>query len=336
MTVPSNPAPGYPAPGARPRPTIVTVAVYLLYVVAAIQVINALLTFSISGTLTDAVRDAYAGTEAAGAESFVTFIFIGGAVVNLLIGLGFAVLGYFDGRGKNPSRIVTWVIGGISLCCFGASLGSTALVGSVGGDTTAGGPSQDEVQRQLDAALPSWYTPATTTLSVLALLAILGTVILLALPAANEFFRKPSAAAWDPSVPYPQYPGGSGYGPGGYGQPGYPAQPGQSPYPQQPYPGQPQPGASYPGPSYPGQPSSGPSYPGQPSSGPSYPGQPSSGASYPGQQGQPGQPAPGLPPYPGQESPPSGFPPASDPYAPPPSDPSTGDDRPPRPPADPA
>lgn len=322
--------PGFPAPAARPRPTVVTVAVYLLFVVAAIQLINALTTFSIAGQLTDAIRDVYAGTEAEGAESFVSVIFIGGAVVNLLIGVGFAVLALFDGRGKNPARIVTWVIGGISLCCFGASLGSTALAGSMGTGTTTGGPSEAEVQQRLEEALPSWYSATNTTLSVLALLAILGTVILLALPASNEFFRKP-AAAWDPSVPYPQYPGGAGYG-----QPGYPAQP---PYPGQPFPGQP-PAGPY-GPSYPSQPSSGPSYPGQPSSGPSYPGQPSSGPSYPGQQGQPGQPAPGLSPYPGQTPPPaSGFPPPSDPFAPPPADtnppPSTSGDQPPKPPTDPA
>jgi hypothetical protein len=323
--------PGFPAPEARPRPTVVTVAVYLLYVVAVIQVINALTTFAISGRLTDAIRDVYAGTEAEGAESVVGVVFIGGAVVNLLIGIGFAVLAVFDSRGKNPARIVTWVIGGISLCCFGASLGSTALTSSVGTGTTTGGPSEAEVQSRLEDALPSWYSASNTTLSVLALLAILGTVILLALPAANEFFRKPAAAAWDPSMPYP---------PAGYGQPGYPPYPGQPSsgpsYRAQPYPGQPSSGPSYPAQPYPGQPS-GPSYPGPSSSGPS------SGPSYPGQHGQPGQPAPGLPPYPGQSGPPpaSSFPPASDPFAPPPdrnSPPSSGDDRdqPPKPPTDPA
>ena len=368
MTVPSYAAPDYPAPAARSRPTIVTVAIYLLYAVAVIQVINALFTFSIAGRLSDAVRDAYAGTDAAGAESVVTVAFVGGAVINLVLGAGFAVLGFFDGRGKNGARIVTWVIGGIALCCFGASLGSTALVGAVDtSDTSAGGPTQDELQRQLDAAMPSWYSATTTTLSVIALLAILGTVILLALPASNEFFRKPTAAAWDPSVPYPPYPGGGS----GYGQPGYPSQPypGQpqpgQPYPGQTYPGQtqpgqPYPGQPYPGQPYPGQPQSGPPYPGQPPSGPTYPGQPQAGSSYqgppygssyPGQQGQPGQPAPGLPPYPGQETsfPPASnpFPPASDPFAPPsdplappktdPNPPSpTSDDPPPRPPTGPA
>ncbi len=245
MTVPSYPAPGYPAPEARSRPTVVTVATYLLYVVAAVQVINALIAFANSGKMSDALKDVYAGTGAEGAESIVSFVFIGGGVINLVLGAGFAVLGFLDGRGKNPARIVTWVVGGISLCCFGAGLGGTALNGAVDtGDTTTGGPTADEVQQRLDAALPSWYTGATTTLAVVALFAVLGTIILLALPASNQFFRKP-VAGWDPSAAYPPYPGG-----------GYPA---QSPYPQAPYGG-----PSYPGQGQPGQPAPGlPPYPGQ-------------------------------------------------------------------------
>jgi hypothetical protein len=279
VTVPSYPAPGYPAPASRSRPTTVTVASYLLYLVAGIQVINALAVFSTSGTMRDAVAEAYRGTDAEGAEGIVVGVLIVGGVINLLIGLGFAVLSYFNSRGKNPSRIVTWVVGGISLCCLGLGLGGTAMTRSMG--TGSGtGPSQDEVQRRINEAVPSWYTPLTTTLSVVALLAVLGAVILLALPASNEFFRKPAAAGWEPGMPYPQ----------GYGQqqPPYPGQ--QAPYPgQPPYPGQQPP---YPGQSYPGQ----QGQPGQPA-----PGLPP----YPGQAG---------PPYPGQTPPPT------DPYAPPSGD----------------
>ncbi|MBU2670068.1 hypothetical protein KOI35_41840 [Actinoplanes bogorensis] len=275
-----------------------SVASYLLYAVAVIQVINAILTFSISSDLSAAVRDAYAGTEAEGADSIVSIAFIGGAVINLLLGVGFAVLGYFDSRGKNAARIVTWVIGGISLCCLGINLGGTALVGGVnGGSTTSGAPSSDEVERRINEAMPSWFTPATTTLAAVGLIAILAAVILLALPASNDFFRKPAAAgAWDPSMPYP--------GPYSGQQPPYPGQ--QPPYPgqQPPYPGQQQP----PYPSY-----------------------------GPGTQGQPGQPAPGLPPYPGS-TPPASNPFAPPGSTPPPGSqppPSSGE-QPPRPPTDPA
>src|SRR4051812_2737271 len=98
VTVPSYPAPGYPAPAPRSRPMIVTVATYLLYAVAVIEVINAILTFATTGRMADAVRDAYAGTEAEGAEAIVNGAFVFGAVINLLIGLGFAALGYFNSR----------------------------------------------------------------------------------------------------------------------------------------------------------------------------------------------------------------------------------------------
>jgi hypothetical protein len=341
VTDPSYPAPGYPANAARSRPTIVTVASSLLYLVAAIQVINAIATFATAGPIQDAVRDAYDGTASEGAEGVVAGIFIIGGVLNLVIGLGFAVLGYFDGRGKNVSRIITWVVGGISLCCLGAGLGSNAFVGSMNAGSGNGGPSQDELQQRINDALPGWYSPVTTTLTVIGLIVILAVVILLALPASNEFFRKPAAGGWDPNVPYPQYPGSPypGQPQGGYGPAAYPAYPGPQGQPGQPAPGLPP---------YPGQPQSGPPQSGQP-----YPGQP-----YPGQP-YPGQPYPGQPQYPGQQppaasdpyaapsdpyaAPPSG--PASDPYAPPPSggdqrpseddQPPAGGQQPPKPPTDP-
>jgi hypothetical protein len=322
---------------------IVTVATYLLYAVAVIEVINAILTFATTGRMADAVRDAYAGTEAEGAEAIVNGAFVFGAVINLLIGLGFAALGYFNSRGKNPSRIVTWVIGGIAICCFGINLSGNALLGAMesAGTSDSSTWQDDDIQARLDSALPSWFEPTTTALAAISLLAILAVVILLALPASNDFFRKQKASGWDPSTGYPPYPGQPG------GQ--YPAYGQQNPYQQQ-YPGQ-------------GYPAQGAGYPGQ-----GYPGQSHPGPGYPAPQGQPGQPAPGLPPYPGQERPadPSAPPPASDPYARPPasSDPyarppasdgtqppppsssggssegsaegSSGDEQPPRPPADPA
>ncbi|WP_203782583.1 hypothetical protein [Paractinoplanes rishiriensis] len=230
-------------------------AVNLLYVVAALQVINALLGFATIGAVTEALEEAYADTSLGESASSIAVIgFVGGAIINLLLAAGFAVLGIFDGRGKNPARIVTWVVGGISLCCVGAGLGGNALSSTMNSGSTEGGPTSAEVQERLDAAMPSWYTPVTTVTSVLVLLAILAVIILLALPAANDFFRKAPAQAFDAAAPYP-YPQGPGYPqPGQPGQPGYPPYPGQQPSPfgQQGQPGQPAPGLS-PYPTYPGQ-----------------------------------------------------------------------------------
>jgi hypothetical protein len=254
----------------------VTVAVNLLYVVAALQVINALLGFATIGAVTEAIEEAYADTSLGESASSIAVIgFVGGAIINLLLAAGFAVLGIFNGRGKNASRIVTWVVGGISLCCVGAGLGGNALSSTMNTGSTDGGPSQAEVQERLDAAMPSWYTPVTTVTAVLVLLAVLAVIILLALPASNDFFRKAPAQAFDPSSPYP-YPQGPGYPQPG--QPGYPPYPGQqaSPFGQQGQPGQPAPGLS-PYPTYPGQSSPDAPPPPPPASDPFTPPPPSSG-----------------------------------------------------------
>jgi hypothetical protein len=293
----------------------VTVASYLLYVVAGFQVLSALLGFTTIGVTTEVMEDLYANDavgQSARTVAVVTAVVIG--VIQILLAAGLAVLGLLDSRGKNPARIITWVVGGIGLCCTGANLSGNALAGQMEtGGSTAGGPSQADVQNALNDALPSWYSPVNITITVISLIALLSAIILLALPASNAFFRKP-ATGFDAAAPYP-------------GQ-SYPAQqPGQPGYPQAPYPGQPGPYGQQ------GQPGQSGAYgqpgpygqqgqPGQP--GPyGQQGQPGQPSPY-GQQGQPGQPAPGLPPYPGQSAPP----PASDPYAQPPSP----GDEPPRPP----
>jgi hypothetical protein len=245
VTVPTYP--GYPVPEPRRRPTTVTVASYLLYVVSAVEVVTAILTLSNYSRTYDAIKAAYAGTAAEGAEGVVAGFSVGGAVLNILLAIGFATLGYLDGRGKNPARVVTWVIGGISLCCVGIGLGGTAYFSAMGSSSSSvpGGPSQAEIQQRIDAALPSWYRPFSVVLALITLAAMLLVIILLALPASNAFFRK-QPAGFDPNLVYPPYPGGQypGYGqqpypsppqPGPFGQPGQPA-PGLPPYPGQPTP----------------------------------------------------------------------------------------------------
>ncbi|MEJ3743399.1 hypothetical protein WEI85_08940 [Actinomycetes bacterium KLBMP 9797] len=197
-------------PGARTRPATVTVSSYLLYLYAALGLIGVVVGLSVVGTMTEVYRDAYEGTDAEGMESFVTISTVGAAVLSLIFAAAFVVLALFNNRGKNASRIVTWVLGGISLCCTGIGLAFTAAGNSMGMGSSSNGnmPDPADVQRQLDDALPGWYTPISTIVSVLALLVMLVALILLALPPSNEFFRKP-APAWEPPVPgsaYPAYP----------------------------------------------------------------------------------------------------------------------------------
>jgi hypothetical protein len=294
-----------PAPAERPRPTTVTVSSYLLFAVAAIQLISAVVEFSQVGTMSRVLKDAYAGTAAAGAESVVSVVSVISAVIAILFAAGLAILAIFNNRGKQGARVTTWVIGGLAVCCNGAGVLGNAATRSLSLDSgTSSGPSSAEVERQLNAALPGWYNGLTVTFAVLALICLLGAIVLLALPASNAFFRA-APAGFDPAYGvqpgYPPYP--APYGgppPGQYGQPA----PGQPPY------GQPAPGQPPYGQPAPGQPPYGQLAPGQPPYGQPAPGQPPYGQPY----GQPPAPAPGEP---GPASDPWSAPPPPPPAVPP-------------------
>jgi F0F1-type ATP synthase membrane subunit c/vacuolar-type H+-ATPase subunit K len=224
--------PSHPAtPGARVRPGVVTIASYLLFLVAAVQLIELIVSVSVLDTFNAVYDEAFAGTELADSGAAVsTATLIGSGVFGLVVAIGLVVLALLNNRGKNPARIVTWVVGGLFLCCRGAGLAVTGA-GSAFTTGTGGGNAVDqaELQRLLDEQLPSWYTPVTVLLSAVSFVAILVALILLALPPANEFFRKPQPV-WEPPMPGSTYPGDQGYPqsgpPPGYPQsgppPGYP------------------------------------------------------------------------------------------------------------------
>ena len=265
---------------ARARPAVVTISSWLLILYAAIQVVSLILTLSVIGTIRDVMRDAYQGTAAEQTGNIAVVGAVGGAAFAVLLAAAMVVLALFNNRGKNGSRIATWIVGGILICCSGIGLVNNAAGGFIrGGPQNGNMPSPQDIQRRLEDALPSWYRPATTLLGVLALLALLVALILLALPKSNEFFRKPQPAWGGPGAGYPPYPG--------YPQAGQPQAPGYPTYPS--YPGHPQP------PGQPGWPQ-GPGQPGWPQ-GPGQPGEPSSS----GQWEQPPPPPPPSSTPPAQE-----------------------------------
>jgi hypothetical protein len=228
-------------PGGTSRPATVTAASGLLYFAAAIQLITIVLSFFAFGPIQEVINEQFADTPEAGAVATgmrVGIIF--GIAINALFAAGTIVCAVLDGRGKNPARIVTWVLGGIAVLCYACNLVGTALSSSL---TNMGGtsPEQTEIQRRIEDALPAWQSSVDLVTSILLILAFGGAMILLALPQSNAFFRK-EQEVWVP----PTYPGGGGYPPAPgqadpYGQP--PAQPGEYPPPGQPgQPGQYPPG----------------------------------------------------------------------------------------------
>ena len=292
---------------ARTRPSVVTISSYLLILFAVIQAIALIVALSTIGAVRDAMTDAFRDSGVEGAETvpdIAVAATVGGAIFALLLAVGLVVLAMLNNRGKNGSRITTWVLGGILICCSGGGLVSNATGGFTGGASGGNGPSPEEIQRRLDDALPSWYGPVNILLGVLGLLALITALILLALPKSNEFFRKPQPA-WEPPVPgaaYPGYPATPGHPQQGYPQQGYP----QAGYPQQGYPQQGYPQAGHPqaGHPQPGYPEGGyPATPGQPHAG--QPGQQSDWQSPPAADTSPSAPSPGTPDAGTPDTPPS-------------------------------
>ncbi|MDT5036405.1 MAG: hypothetical protein QOE03_1590 [Micromonosporaceae bacterium] len=186
------------------RPRVVTAASWLLYLTATCRVVVTVVTLSQLGAMRQAYRLAFAGAPGRdAAEVLLTITTVGAAVLSVVLAVGYVVLGVFDGRGKNPARIVTWVLGAVSICGFGGGLLLGAVGGNAfGGNLSKGRPTAQQIHDAVRSALPGWYEPVVTTVGIIGVAAILAAVILLALPSANDFFRRSKPPVGGSSVPW--------------------------------------------------------------------------------------------------------------------------------------
>ncbi|OKI58015.1 hypothetical protein [Micromonospora sp. CB01531] len=149
-------------PSDRPRP--VAAASWLLYLLAALPTLSALLQLVFR-----------ADPKATGGDAF---ILVPGAVV---IGVLVAALGRLCAMGRNVARVVVW------LMTAGAVLNIVAVTVTV-------------LQPGSFASRPDWYPPFLVTVAAVQLIVLVAASILLALPTARPFFRRrmpqpPSVAA---------------------------------------------------------------------------------------------------------------------------------------------
>src|SRR5690349_14775217 len=140
MAYPAGPV--EPAVEPAQRPGVVTVASWLLYLVAATEVGVAIITLSQLSATKRAYQAAFADSQVKGAADML--VAINGATAvgfGLVLAIGYVVLGILDGRGKNPARIVTWVLAGLTICCSGVGLATRAAgLSSFGGGGGNGAP----------------------------------------------------------------------------------------------------------------------------------------------------------------------------------------------------
>jgi hypothetical protein len=221
------------SPGGTPRrPAVVTAASGLLYAAGAIHlavVVLAFLTFPVVQEVVDRHPDTPEAGNVATTYRITTIVTI--AILILMAAGAFAVAALLP-RGRNPARIVAWVLGGIvvlcNVCGFVLNAASSSLASLGPTDNVSA-----DIQREILDSVPTGQAVANAALTILLILVYAVAMILLALRPSNEFFRK-EMEVWTP----PTYPGGD-YPPAPgqfdqYGQP--PAPPGQNP--QYPPPGQ--------------------------------------------------------------------------------------------------
>lgn len=223
---PQYPQQPMPSPGPKERPTTVTAAVWIMYLTAATLIATAISLFSAKGAVEDAVKDqveadptfAEAGITADDLMPLVTVVFVAVAVVYIVFAVFYVVLGLLDNAGKRPARVLTWILTGIALACCGFGGIINKLGGASATYTVNGEEYNEEATQALADATPAWVTTLEWVSLLLFILGSLAVIILLALPASNEFFRKEPLP--------PQFPG----------QPPYGQQP-PNPGPPPPYPG---------------------------------------------------------------------------------------------------
>ncbi|WP_112133217.1 hypothetical protein [Glycomyces dulcitolivorans] len=224
------PAPQYPQQplppsGPKIRPTSVNVAVWTQFLTALLLVVTGIAMFAVQSAVGEVVEDELlndpslegSGITADQISSLMTIIFAATAGVYLLFAVFYVILGILNNKGNRPGRILSWVLSGIALLCCGLF----GLIGQIGSTTYSMNDTEynDQMTQAVEDATPSWVNALDWVTLILFIVGSLVIIILLAVPASNEFFRKEEPAAG----PY-------------QGQPPYGQQPGQPPYGQQPPP----------------------------------------------------------------------------------------------------
>jgi hypothetical protein len=180
-------------PGPKARPGEVSVAAAMLFACAGIHAVQLLVDIAQIPTMRRELEASTAEAEAlpfAFAQGTMVVTIVVSIVITAALAAGLAVLGALVAKGKQPARVMTWVVAGLLVLCTGLGL---ALNGYLAGQARQGST--------VDLT-PGWVSAWNTGSGILETLALVLVIILLAVPAANDYFRK---ELWIPphAGPYP-------------------------------------------------------------------------------------------------------------------------------------
>ncbi|MEV2237647.1 hypothetical protein [Micromonospora sp. NPDC049891] len=221
----------YPEQAPARRPAAVVLAVATLVVMALGALVYAVIGLaSVRGTV-DRFRAA-AGAEAdAGQVDAVAALLRASVVVSAVLSIiaGLLLVGLALGLAtrRPAARVATWVVAGLGMCCGCGGL-ATLIVQLAAPLDFGDDQATAELLALVPDAHPSWWIPLTVALSIAQVLGYLVVAVLLALPAANAWFRRRPAPQQQASPYQPPTP------PFGHPPAAPPYQPPAPPY--QPYP----------------------------------------------------------------------------------------------------
>jgi hypothetical protein len=198
-------------PPAKTRPGAVGAAVSLMFLAAFVQLVSAVISFLPNHQLDQALNTFYANhpdlNRSSGTDNVANAVAI---VVEIVLIVGLVVLAIFVGRGSQGARITTWVLSGIGVLCLGCgSLANAVAPALLNGASGSNNQQAQEAKDLLDlvrANTPNWQYYLSSALEIVLVLALVLVIILLAVPAANDYFRK-QEQVWVPPTNWP----GSGF-----------------------------------------------------------------------------------------------------------------------------
>ncbi|MBQ1023214.1 hypothetical protein [Micromonospora sp. C95] len=225
----------YPEQAPARRPAVVVLAAVTLAVMALGALAFAVSGLASLGGTVDRFR-ASVGTDADPTQidavvALLRASAVVSAVLSVLAGLLLVGLALGLAARRPAARVATWVVAGLGMCCGCGGL-ATLIVQRAAPLDLGDDRATAELLALVPDAYPSWWIPLTVALSIAQVLGYLVVAVLLALPAANAWFRRrpapqrPVPPHQPPTPPFGHPPAPSPYQP--YPPPGAPTSP---PYP---------------------------------------------------------------------------------------------------------
>lgn len=183
-------------------PRAVTVAAGVQYATAGLALVGAILSVLIAGKLVAVLPGALAEefpTEAQRQTAVFTTRTASYGVIGLWLvcSLVFASFARFYSRGKRWARTCTWAVAGPLVLCGVCGFASAGSPKGYGDDAATSA----RIEQALDAATPGWWSGANAIVQALTFAAYLAIIVLLAIPAANVWFRKAPVTVADEPAP---------------------------------------------------------------------------------------------------------------------------------------